>query len=99
MVVAEVFGDIQNENVKSCAPFFAASLVYHHNYLKTTLPETHPLWGTPYSRLSPSRIADLQKSISVESSGAVVATGIPSTVAILANQKKAAEEREVRGCD
>jgi len=82
-LVAVVFGHIAADGARRAAPFLAASLFYHYDYLKQTIPASHPLWESPFGRMLPDRVKKIQTCISIKEDSNIHASGIPTTVKIM----------------
>ena len=81
----EIFGNIKAEGAARAAPFLAASLIYHYEYLQAALPPNHSLWQSPFGRIPADRIARLQAQISIKEDSGITAAGVPSTVHMMEN--------------
>lgn len=99
--VATVFPGLPARLYK-VATFFLASLVCHAEYLRSTVSATHPIHHTPLFK-DPALLQALTPLVRTEqlpqpspgSVGTMIATGIPSHVAVLC-EVKALEERTAR---
>lgn len=85
-LVEELFGKIKHEASRRVAGFLVANLVYHMEWLQKTIPRTHPLFSSAFTRLSlkaPEELARLKACVSTEAKmGERIALcrGVPSSV-------------------
>ena len=89
--VKQVFPNIPNSRIGA---FCLASLVYHRDYLRETLPREHPLftnilWTSSAMLSQLSQIVDCRL---FKTGDPISATGIPPHVSILVEVREAAEE-------
>lgn len=79
-----MFGTPTNPKLQKVIPFLAASLIYHYDFLKQTLPATHQLWQSVLGRMQDSEVDRLRPDISIgDDGGAITLRGVPISIKIL----------------
>ena len=78
-----MFGNIIQQGARRAAPFMLASLIYHWDYLKETLPVVHPLWHSSFGQLTMESIRTMQTDITLENDTKIKVSGIPVSVKLL----------------
>lgn len=72
--VLQMFGNINHPKLLNVAPFLLASIVYHYDWLISTMPANHPFWK---SGINDIMINQLKNLVTINKSDAIVPRGVP----------------------
>jgi hypothetical protein len=95
-LVADLFGCVSElPGILRAAPWLVASLIYHWDYLKKTLPSSHQLWKSPLGRFDEREIRSLQADISIQDdNGRFIARGVPTSSKLLGEVRESRQETQ-----
>ena len=79
MVVMAIFGDIKPAGFKRAAPYLAASLLYHHDWILDNIAPNHPLRSSMFLNIDKQTLMKWKQLVTVET-GNIRLTGVPSHV-------------------
>lgn len=90
--MAQLFGAPQTSNVTRIQPRLLAVLIYHYEFLQTTLPETHPLRGTPLFQWSLELVESMANNLTMEVEEGTKVHGVPISIKLLEENKQLRKE-------
>jgi integrase len=85
--VAELYGSGLTQGIRRLRPRLLAVLISQEPWLRCHLPESHPLWKTPFGTWSAAVLKQMREDITHVPTPGSAATGVPISVKILQELK------------
>ena len=81
-IVCTCFGSVCGDGPRRAAPFLAATLIYHWEYLRQALPKEHSFFKSTFGLLDARAIAGYRKLVTIDNDHPTLQpTGIPGMYA------------------